>query len=119
MPSALAAQIGARFAPSAWRIVEDGEVLGLGSPARAPADATPHIGYGIAPSRQRADAATRAIATLAAWPRSDPRAARITADTGADNLASQRVLERNGFRRSGERIDPEDGPLVCWPLPLA
>lgn len=115
----LAAEIGARFAPSAWLIVEDGEVVGLCSLTRAPTDATLHIGYGIAPSRQRAGAATRAIAALAAWARSDPRVARITADTGADNLASQRVLERNGFRCSGERIDPEDGPLVCWTLQLA
>jgi RimJ/RimL family protein N-acetyltransferase len=30
------------------------------------------------------------------------------------NIASQRVLERNGFARIGERSDLEDGELILW-----
>lgn len=40
--------------------------------------------------------------------------ALLSAETGVGNIASQRVLERNGFIRTGERIDAEEGPLICW-----
>jgi RimJ/RimL family protein N-acetyltransferase len=40
--------------------------------------------------------------------------ALISAETGFENIASQRVLERNGFIRVGKRIDAKDGPLTCW-----
>lgn len=114
MLSNLAREIRDQFAPSAWMIVEDREVVGLCSVIRVPQDGDVHIGYGVAPSRQRRGATTRAIAALLAWGRRDPRVASISAETSVENLASQRVLERNGFVRTGERIDPEDGPLICW-----
>lgn len=60
------------------------------------------------------DAPTRAIGQLLEWARNDPRVALVSSETGVDNIASQRVLERNGFIRIGERIDAEDGPLICW-----
>jgi RimJ/RimL family protein N-acetyltransferase len=40
--------------------------------------------------------------------------ALVSAETRVDNIASQRVLERNGFVQIGERVDAEDGPLICW-----
>ena len=43
----------------------------------------------------------------------------VNAETSIDNIASQRVLERNGFARVGERVDEEDGPLYCWRKVLA
>jgi RimJ/RimL family protein N-acetyltransferase len=116
MLSNLAGEIHNGFAPSAWMIAEDGEVVGLCSVARMPVDGELHIGYGIAPSRQGTGAATRAIAALVQWARTDTRVSRITADTAIENIASQRVLERNGFSQVDERIDPEDGRLICWEL---
>ncbi|OWV88229.1 acetyltransferase [Rhizobium sp. N122] len=114
MLAGIAAQIGAEFTPSAWMIVEEGEIVGLCSIIRAPEDGEIHIGYGIAPSRERRGYVTRAIAELLEWARKDPRVSRISADTGVENIASQRVLAHNGFIRTGERIDPEDGPVICW-----
>ncbi|MDE8759317.1 MULTISPECIES: GNAT family N-acetyltransferase [Rhizobium] len=114
MLSRLAADIGAAFSPSAWMIVEEDEIVGLCSIVRMPRDGNIRIGYGIAPSRQGRGCTTRAIGQLLAWGRSDPRVARLSAETGIGNIASQRVLERNGFIRTGERIDAEDGPLICW-----
>lgn len=52
----LAADIGAVFSPSAWMIVEEDEVVGLCSIVRTPRHGNIRIGYGIAPSRQAADA---------------------------------------------------------------
>ncbi|MDL5364606.1 GNAT family N-acetyltransferase [Xanthomonas sp. NCPPB 2654] len=116
MLSDLAHAIGQRFAPAAWLIVEHDEVIGLCSVTRVPAQGSVDIGYGIVAARRGKGAATRAVAAVAQWARHDPRVHRLTADTAVDNHASQRVLERNGFRRSGERVDPEDGPLLCWEL---
>jgi RimJ/RimL family protein N-acetyltransferase len=110
----LAAGIELVFSPSAWLIVEGDEVVGLCSITRPPADGVVDIGYGIAPTRQGSGAATRAVADVVAWASGDGRVRRLTAETAVDNVASQRVLERNDFRRCGERVDPEDGALLCW-----
>ncbi|MBY5443006.1 GNAT family N-acetyltransferase [Rhizobium leguminosarum] len=114
MLNRLAADIGAEFSPSAWMIVEDGEIVGLCSIVRVPHNGNIHIGYGVAPSRQGRGCTTRAIRQLLEWGRNDPRVALVSAETGVDNIASQCVLERNGFVQIGERIDAEDGPLICW-----
>jgi RimJ/RimL family protein N-acetyltransferase len=114
MLSNLASEVHAQFAPSAWMIVEDDEVVGLCSVVRVPREGDVHIGYGVAPSRQRRGVTTRTIAALLDWGRGDPRVASISAETSVENIASQRVLERNGFVRTGERIDAEDGAVICW-----
>jgi RimJ/RimL family protein N-acetyltransferase len=41
----------------------------------------------------------------------------LTAETSTSNEPSQRVLVRNGFVQVGERIDDEDGRLICWRCP--
>jgi RimJ/RimL family protein N-acetyltransferase len=110
----LAAGIELVFSPSGWLIVEGEEVVGLCSITRPPVDGVVDIGYGIAPTRQGSGAASRAVADVVAWASGDHRVRRLTAETAVDNIASQRVLERNGFRRCGERVDPEDGALLCW-----
>ena len=38
----------------------------------------------------------------------------VAAESSKANVASQRVLGRNGFAAIGERIDDEDGDLLCW-----
>lgn len=118
MLAELADEIGGVFSPAAWMMVEDGEIVGLISPTR-PLDAEDgslHIGYGVAPTRQGRGAATRAVADLAAWAKDDPRVNALTAETSVDNPASQAVLARNGFQAVGERVDDEDGPVICWRL---
>ncbi|MBY5334073.1 GNAT family N-acetyltransferase [Rhizobium leguminosarum] len=114
MLNRLATDVGANFSPSAWMIVEDDEIVGLCSVIKVPQDGKIHIGYGVAPSRQGRGCTTRAIGQLLVWARNDPRVSLVSAETGVENIASQRVLERNGFIRIGERIDAEDGPLICW-----
>ena len=110
----LTAVIGSVLQPAAWLIIEDCEVVGLLSVTRPPHAGELHFGYGIAPTREGRGIATRAVADFVSWARKDPRVGRLIADTAVDNVGSQRVLERNGFRRVGEREDPEDGRLLCW-----
>lgn len=115
MLRALSAEVGESFQPNAWLIVEDGEVAGLTSLVRTPyVGDTVMVGYGVAASRRGRGIARRAVAELLAWARSDWRVATVTAETAIHNTVSQRVLEANGFTRTGQRTDEEDGELVCW-----
>lgn len=110
----VAARVREKFAPASWLIVENEEVVGMCSVTRPPSNGVIDIGYGIAPTRQNRGFAGRAIGDIAAWARTSPDVRAITAETSIANIASQRVLERNGFVRVGERVDEEDGPLICW-----
>lgn len=111
----LSAEVGESFRPNAWMIVENDEVLGLCSLVRTPYTGdSVMIGYGVAASRRQRGIARRAVADLLAWARGDYRVSTVTAETSIHNAPSQRVLEANGFERTGEREDEDDGPLFCW-----
>jgi RimJ/RimL family protein N-acetyltransferase len=114
----LAITIRPHFLPAAWLIVEGVDAVGLCSVLRPPADGRLEIGYGIAPAHRNKGAARRAIADLLSWARAAPNLTAITAETGTQNTASQRVLQRNGFARVGTRTDPQDGELICWQATL-
>ena len=115
MLCALADKVRVDFTPAAWLIVEQGEIAGLCSLIHSPTpEGVVEIGYGIAPSCRRRGIASRAVADVVAWARSDGRIKAVAANTATANLFSQRTLERNGFRKVGERVDDEDGPLICW-----
>ena len=76
------------------------------------------IGYGITASWRRQGLATQAVGALVTI--STRRGlSLLTANTAVNNLASQRVLQNNGFVSCGARTDPEDGELLQWRLPLA
>jgi RimJ/RimL family protein N-acetyltransferase len=57
------------------------------------------IGYGISPSCQGRGVATEALTALCDFARG--RVGAIVAETDGENTASQRVLEKCGFRRDG------------------
>lgn len=98
-----------------WMIVADGEAVGLCSFKDTPtAGGEVEIGYAIAASRRRRGHATRAVAALLETAKRDPSVHAVLADTLVDNIASQRVLTKNGFERIGTRVDPIDGELVTW-----
>ncbi|NIJ19421.1 RimJ/RimL family protein N-acetyltransferase [Sphingomonas naasensis] len=115
----VAARIAADFSPASWLIVEADTVVGLCSITRPPQAGSIDIGYGIAPAHRRRGVATRAIGAIVTWARAAPHLSAITAETAIDNIASQRVLERAGFVRVGERLDAEDGQLICWRCAVA
>ena len=105
---------------SSWMAVAGTDVVGMIGHKTPPSpDGTVEIGYGIAPSRRGLGYATQAVAALIADARGDGAVRAIAAETANDNLASQRVLTKNGFARLGQRTDPDDGPLVLWRLELA
>jgi RimJ/RimL family protein N-acetyltransferase len=114
MLAGVADGVWATFSPASWLIVERGEVVGLCSVTRPPEHGVVDIGYGVAPSRQGRGDATRAVGDIVGWARGRADVTALTAETSTTNLASQTVLSRNGFIQLGERLDEEDGPLICW-----
>jgi RimJ/RimL family protein N-acetyltransferase len=72
------------------------------------------IAYGVAPPLQGRGYATVVAAALIVLARNDPRVRLIRAHTLPQRNASCRVLEKNGFRMSGEVVDPEDGLVWRW-----
>jgi RimJ/RimL family protein N-acetyltransferase len=119
MLAGVAIDVRGSFSPASWLIVEDGVVMGLCVITRPPDGRSVDIGYGIASDHAGRGVTGRAIGAVLQWAAADPRIDEITAETAIDNVASQRVLERNGFAAVGSRDDPEDGPLICWSRRLA
>lgn len=111
--------IRADFSPASWMMVEEGEIVGLCSIVKQPGGNGVDIGYGVSPSRRRRGLATAAVEKLVDWGRHDDRVAYVRAETSVHNFPSQRVLESNGFERVGERVDDEDGDLICWSITTA
>lgn len=72
------------------------------------------IGYGINPGYQNRGYATEVVDALVAWALAQPDVRCVTAECRPDNYGSIRVLEKAGFRRSGQRVDEEEGPLIVW-----
>ncbi len=112
----LAATISPDFDPAAWLVLAGTEIVGLLSLVKPPADGVITIGYGIAPARRGRRHATEAVRALCDWSRHDARVAVVFAETREANQPSQRVLAANLFTCTGQRVDPEDGPMLCWSL---
>lgn len=109
-----AAELRDRNVAGSWLMAADGEVVGLCGFKAVPENGVAEIGYGVTASRRGRGHATRAVAALILEASRDPEIDALKAETATDNIASQRVLERNGFVRSGTRVDPEDGALIVW-----
>jgi [ribosomal protein S5]-alanine N-acetyltransferase len=76
---------------------------------------TVEIGYGINASHWGQGLASEAVGALVHWALTTGYATRVTAQTAVKNIASQRVLEKTGFVKTGETaFDPDDGDLIWW-----
>jgi RimJ/RimL family protein N-acetyltransferase len=62
---------------------------------------TVEIGYWLIPRVRDRGIGSRAVRLLARWAVTEAPLARIEALVVPDNIASQRVLEKAGFRREG------------------
>jgi ribosomal-protein-alanine N-acetyltransferase len=78
------------------------------------------IGYGTEDSYQNKGYMTEAVKGLIKWIFINPKALSIVADTDKANIASHRVLEKNGFIKNGESIKTSENgeveELVWWRL---
>ena len=69
---------------------------------------TAEIGYGILEQHQGQGYATEAVRAACGWAFQHAEVNSLEAETDAGNLASQRVLEKSGFRPNG--TFGEEGP---------
>jgi RimJ/RimL family protein N-acetyltransferase len=93
-----------------YQMVDDGQAVGdIGFHGPLDDQQQVTIGYQVVPSEQRRGWATTACAMLVelAW---SAGARRLLASTDADNVASQRVLRRNGFQTDDGRTYRIDRP---------
>lgn len=72
------------------------------------------LGYGVVPEVEGRGYATEMARALVEWAWQQPQVRTITAECRVDNMGSLRVLEKSGFRQTGQRTDAEDGPLLLW-----
>jgi RimJ/RimL family protein N-acetyltransferase len=80
---------------------DQGRVAGeCGTKAPPDADGMVEIGYGLAPRSRGKGLGTAAVAALVEVLRADPSVRRIEAEVHAHNIASQRVIERQGLVRA-------------------
>ena len=70
------------------------------------------IGYGFGVAGH--GYATEAVAALVAHLLDTAYISVVTANTAVENLASQRVLEKNGFAQVDRSWNEEDGDLLVW-----
>ena len=71
------------------------------------------IAYGIAPGYDGRGYATEVAKALIEFASLDARVKSIRAHTLTETNASTRVLEKCGFQKIGEAVDPENN-LVVW-----
>src|ERR1044072_5590128 len=94
---------------------ESGLVIGTAGFVGPPDSAgSVEIAYGIVPDYEGRGYATEAAAALVAFARSDTRVRALCAHTLPARNASTRVLEKCGFRLTGEMHHPTDGLIWRW-----
>ena len=90
--------------PTIWLVVRraDGKIIGdLGTHGPPDTGGCVEIGYGLAPSARGKGIGTAVVAALVRQLATVPGIRLLTAVTGAENTASRRLLERQGFHLAG------------------
>ena len=108
----------AALVPTVWLVVRraDGQIVGdLGTHGPPDSEGCVEIGYSLAPSARGQGIGNAAVGALVSRLTAVPGIRRITAVTGAQNTASRRLLERQGFRITGP---PPDTGEVRYTLSL-
>ena len=96
-----------------FHVVDDeGVIVGLGSFKGPPVDGVVEIAYAVEPEQQGKGHATAAARALVAFAFASGQVRVVRAHTLPDGIASQRVLLKSGFVKTGEVVDPEDG--LVW-----
>jgi len=92
----------------------DNALIGMGGfPAPPNSEGVAEIAYGIAPGYDGRGYATEVAKALIEFASLDARVKSICAHTLTETNASTRVLEKCGFQKVGEAVDPENN-LAVW-----
>jgi ribosomal-protein-alanine N-acetyltransferase len=98
----------------------DNVLIGLcGFPGPPDSDGVAEIAYGIAPAYQGKGYATEVANALIDFASRDKSVRLLRAHTLAETNASTRVLEKCGFEKISETVDPENNlPIWRWERPI-
>jgi [ribosomal protein S5]-alanine N-acetyltransferase len=77
-------------------------------------DGRVEIGYRVEPDHRRQGVATEVVRALLDWANREHGVTRFRAATAPDNVASQAILARFGFREVGVQMDEYDGLEVVF-----
>ena len=111
--------LGANGYPEPWStsflIVreQDDRIVGACGFKTAPTDGRVEVGYGVAVSARGQGAATEALKLLVVKA-FEAGATEILAEVVPDNHASVKVVEKNGFIRTGAQNDKNGDYVVQW-----
>ncbi len=106
-----------RWGALCFVLSEQKTLVGMGGYKGDPSpEGVVEVGYAIAPAFRGQGLATEATRSMVDSAFADPRVQAVDAHTLAHENPSTRVLEKAGFRKIGERIDPEDGAIWHWRL---
>ena len=108
--------------PDPWRfgfgVIHRNEniLIGMGGfPGPPDSDGVAEIAYGIAPAYQGKGYATEVANALVDFASRNKSVRLLRAHTLAETNASTRVLEKCGFKKTGETVDPENNlPVWRW-----
>jgi [ribosomal protein S5]-alanine N-acetyltransferase len=108
-------------APWVGYLLVDGaqKVVGTAAFVRPPSDRVVEIAYHTYPECEGRGIAGASAAALIEIARQSAEVDAVIAHTARRANASTRILERLGFRRSGEAQDVDAGTVWCWRLELA
>jgi RimJ/RimL family protein N-acetyltransferase len=90
-------------------VLGDGTQVGIGSFKGPPDEGAVEIAYAIAPGHESRGHATAAARAMVEFAFESGVVSLVRAHTLPDGAASQRVLQKAGFRYVGDFVDPEDG----------
>ena len=100
-------------------LLAENRVIGLASFNGPPdADGAAEISYAIASAYTGRGYASAAARLLIEQARASGQVRTIRAHTLPEASASTRILEKCGFKNCGAIVDPEEGPIWRWELPL-
>ncbi|QDT53718.1 Aminoglycoside N(6')-acetyltransferase type 1 [Caulifigura coniformis] len=92
-----------------------GQAVGMGGfKARPDTQGSVEIAYCTAPELENRGYATRMARALVELAHQQPEVRLVIAHTLPTPNASARVLTKCGFQRTGEVVDPDDGPVWRW-----
>lgn len=77
-------------------------------------DGVVEIGYAIAPAFRGRGLATDAVTQMVQRAFADVAVRAVDAHTLGHDNPSTRVLQKTGFRKLAELVDPDDGPIWHW-----
>lgn len=89
-------------------------VAGMGGFKGPPLNGEVELGYSIAPAHRGRGLATESAGAMAEAALKVPGVEVVVAHTRAQPGPSPRVLEKCGFVRAGEGLDPEEGVVWRW-----